>query len=91
MALGAQSDEVVWMFLRRSFTQLGIGLALGMAGAFGVGTLFSSTDLLVQNSAGDPLTLGGIALLLAIVSAAACVVPAKRATRLDPLHVLRRD
>ena len=42
MALGAQGNEVAWLFLRRSFVQLGIGLTLGIAGAFGVGTLFSS-------------------------------------------------
>ena len=51
MALGAQGNEVAWLFLRRSFIQLAIGLTLGIAGAFGVGTLFSQTQLLVQNSA----------------------------------------
>ena len=65
MALGAQGNEVAWLFLRRSFVQLAIGLTLGIAGAFGVGTLFSQTQLLVQNRAGDPITIGGIALLLA--------------------------
>jgi predicted permease len=91
MALGAQSNEVSWLFLRRSFTQLAIGLTLGIAGAFGVGTLFQRTQLLVQNRAGDPLTIGGIAVLLAVVASVACFVPAKRATRLDPLIALRRD
>ena len=91
MALGAQGNEVAWLFLRRSFVQLGIGLTLGIAGAFGVGTLFSQTQLLVQNKAGDPITIGGIALLLALVASVACFIPAKRATRLDPLVALRRD
>jgi predicted permease len=91
MALGAQSNEVSWLFLRRSFIQLAIGLALGIAGAFGVGTLFQSTQLLVQNRAGDPITIGGIVILLATVASAACFVPAKRATKLDPLIALRRD
>lgn len=91
MALGAQSNEVAWLFLRRSLSQLGIGLTLGAMGAFGVGTLFSQTQLLIQNQAGDPITIGGISLLLAIVAGAACFVPAKRATRLDPLIALRRD
>ena len=50
MALGAQGNQVAWLFLRRSFIQLAIGLTLGVAGAFGVGQLFSSTQLLVQNS-----------------------------------------
>ena len=91
MALGAQRDQVAWLFLRRSFIQLAIGLTLGVAGAFGVGALFSSTDLLVQNSGRDPITIGGIALLLALVAIAASVLPARRATRLDPMLALRRD
>jgi putative ABC transport system permease protein len=91
MALGAQGNDVSWLFLRRSFVQLAIGLSLGVAGAFGVGQLFASTQLLVQNNGRDPITIGGIALLLAAVAVAASVLPAKRATRLDPLIALRRD
>ena len=91
MALGAQGNEVAWLFLRRSVIQLAIGLTLGIAGAFGVGTLFQQTQLLVQNRASDPITIGGIALLLAVVASIACFVPAKRATKLDPLIALRRD
>ncbi|MEO7135526.1 MAG: ABC transporter permease [Vicinamibacterales bacterium] len=91
MALGAQRDQVAWLFLRRSFIQLAIGLTLGVTGAFGVGALFSKTELLVQNSGRDPVTIGGIALLLALVAVAASVLPARRATRLDPMLALRRD
>ena len=62
MALGAQGNDVSWLFLRRSFVQLAIGLTLGVAGAFGVGQLFASTQLLVQNTGRDPITIGGIAV-----------------------------
>ena len=51
MALGAQGNEVVWLFLRRRSCSSAIGLTLGIAGAFGVGTLFRKTQLLVQNNA----------------------------------------
>ena len=91
MALGAQGNQVAWLFLRRSFILLAIGLTLGVAGAFGVGQLFSSTELLIQTSGRDPITIGGIALLLAVVATVASVWPARRATRLDPLIALRRD
>ena len=91
MALGAQGNQVSWLFLRRSFVQLAIGLTLGVAGAFGVGQLFANTQLLVQNTGRDPITIGGIAILLAAVAIAASVLPARRATQLDPLIALRRD
>jgi putative ABC transport system permease protein len=91
MALGAQSNQVAWLFLRRSFIHLAIGLTLGIAGAFGVGQLFASTQLLIQTSPRDPITIGGIAALLTVVALAASVWPARRATRLDPLNALRRD
>jgi putative ABC transport system permease protein len=90
-ALGAASSQVMWLFLRRSFVQLAIGLTIGIAAAFGVGKIFESTQLLVQTSGRDPVTIGAIALLLSAVSLAACVWPARRATQLDPLVALRGD
>jgi predicted permease len=89
MALGAQSRQVMWLVLRRALVQLGIGLPLGIAGAFGVGQLLRV--LLVQTSSRDPLTIGSIALVMLIVSVAACVWPARRATRLDPVSALRYE
>jgi putative ABC transport system permease protein len=55
-ALGAQPDDVMWLLPRRSLVQLGIGLPLGIAGAFGVGRLLQSA--LVQTSTRDPVTIG---------------------------------
>ena len=87
MALGAQPEQVLWLVLRRSLLQLAIGLPVGIAGAFGVGRLLQS--LLVQTSARDPLTIAVIALVMAVVSVAACIWPARKATRLDPVTALR--
>jgi predicted permease len=91
MALGAQGNQVAWLFLRRSFIQLAVGLTIGIAGAYGVARLFESTNLLIQTNSRDPMTILGIAFLLAMVAVAACLWPARRATRLDPLIALRRD
>lgn len=89
MALGAEARQVLWLIVRRSFVQLAIGLALGMAGAFGVGRLLRS--LLAQTSATDPLTLVAIATVFVIVSLAACYWPARRATAVDPISALRYE
>jgi predicted permease len=88
-ALGAQAVDVVWLVLRRGLLQLAVGLPLGIAGAVGVGRLLQS--LLVQTSASDPLTIGAIALVMTCVSVGACLWPALRATRLDPVTALRYE
>ena len=77
------------LIVRQSFVQLAIGLSLGMAGAVGVGRLLRS--LLAQTSANDPLTLAVITTLFVIVSLAACYVPARRATAVDPMSALRYE
>jgi predicted permease len=89
MALGAQSSQVLWLMLRQALWQLAIGLPIGVAGAFGVGKLLQS--VLAQTSGYDPLTVAGIAVLMMIVSIAACFWPARRATRLDPVAALRNE
>jgi putative ABC transport system permease protein len=89
MALGAQPKQVMWLVMRRSLIQLAVGVPLGIAGAFGVGVLLKS--LLVQTSSRDPWTIGVIAMLMILVSLAACFWPARRATRLDPVSALRYE
>jgi predicted permease len=89
MALGAQQDHVLWLVLRQSLIQLGIGLPIGIAGAFGVGQILQS--VLVQTSTRDPITIGAIGMLMAAVSIAACVWPARRAMQLDPVSALRYE
>jgi putative ABC transport system permease protein len=89
MALGAQAPQVWWLVIRAAIVQIGVGLVIGMAGAFGVGRLLQS--VIVQQSPNDPVTLGSIALLFVVVSLAACFWPASRATRLDPVNALRYE
>jgi putative ABC transport system permease protein len=87
MALGAGRGQVSWLVLRRGLLQLGIGLGLGLGGAFALSQLL--TDVLSGISATDPLTFTAITLLLTGVSLAACLIPAHRASRVDPLVALR--
>jgi len=89
MALGAQTHQVVWMFLRRMLVQIVIGIALGLAGAMSVGKLLQS--YLVRTAPRDPWTLTLICLLLAFVALAAAFVPARRAARVDPVVALRYE
>ena len=87
MALGAQPKQVWWLVLRQGLIQLAIGLTLGLvAGVFLAGVLKS---LVVQISFRDPVTFTVTAALLALVMLAACLIPARRATQLDPIAALR--
>jgi putative ABC transport system permease protein len=88
MVLGAKPSQVIWLFLRRSLVQLTIGLTIGLGAALAAGQVLQS--MLVQTSARDPLTLAAIVVVLIAVSLAACIGPARRATRLDPLEALRQ-
>jgi putative ABC transport system permease protein len=89
MALGAQARQVVWLILRRSLAQLAIALPIGVAGAFGVGKLLQS--VIVKTDGRDALTIAAITLLMIAVSLAACLWPARRAMRLDPVSALRYE
>jgi putative ABC transport system permease protein len=89
LALGAQPGPVIWLFLKRSLVQLAIGVTIGLAAAVALGRVLQS--FLVQTSSHDPLTLVSIVFLLTVVAIAACIGPARRATRLDPLTALRHE
>jgi predicted permease len=89
MALGAQAGQVSWLILRRGLVQLAIGLTLGTILAYFASTALQS--LVVQISARDPVTFATIAGVLIVVTMAACLVPARRATRLDPVAALRSE
>lgn len=89
MALGARAGQVVWLFARRTLVQLGIGLAIGSAGALAVGRLLQA--LLVETAPRDTATLVTVSLLLVTVASAAASIPARHAARLEPLRALRDD
>ena len=88
-ALGAQRRDLLWMVLRRGLKLTLIGITLGMAGAFGLTRLLSK--LLFGVSATDPLTFAVVAALLVIVALLASYLPARRATKVDPLIALRYE
>ena len=88
-ALGARPGQVVWAVVRSTLAQVGAGLALGAAGGFAASRVIQG--LLVQVSPADPATLAAVLAVLAGVTTAACVGPARRAALLDPVAALRSD
>jgi putative ABC transport system permease protein len=89
MALGAQAAEVVWLFLRRSIVQLAVGLTLGLGGALATGQVLQS--MLRGTDPRDGPTLAVVCTVLIVVSIVACLIPARRAARLDPVIALRKE
>jgi putative ABC transport system permease protein len=89
MALGAQRSQVSWLFLRRALRQVSIGLAIGVPGALAIGAALQGA--LVDVRANSPMWLAGVAAFLIAVSIAAALLPARRASRLDPVSALRQD
>jgi putative ABC transport system permease protein len=87
VALGAQRHDIMRMVVRQGMTMTLIGTAGGLAAAFGVTRVMST--LLFGVSAADPITFAVIPVLLLAVAAWACYVPARRATRVDPIVALR--
>jgi putative ABC transport system permease protein len=87
MALGAQRFNVLMLVIGRGLMLTVLGVAIGMAGAFGLTRLIAS--LLFGVTATDPLTFIGVPALLITVTLLACYLPARRATRVDPMVALR--
>jgi putative ABC transport system permease protein len=89
MALGAQRRNVLAMILGQGLILVMMGLAIGALGAFA--TTWVMRSLLYNVSATDPLVFVLISLLLTGVAMLACFVPARRATKIDPIHALRYE
>ena len=89
MALGARPREVLALILRQGLYLIAIGVVLGLAGALALRSLI--TGLLFEVKATDPMTLITVALVLSVVGLLACYLPARRATKVDPLVALRSE
>jgi putative ABC transport system permease protein len=87
MALGAQQGQVAWLVLKRGLVQLAIGVPLGLALAYAV--MLGMESLLIGLRPGDPLTMIAILLIVGSVTFAACLIPARRASRMNPVTALR--
>lgn len=89
LALGAQGSDVLRLVVKQGMWLTGVGLALGLTASLALTRMMKT--LLFGISTTDPLTFGGITLLLTFVALAACWIPARRATKVDPLIALRHD
>jgi putative ABC transport system permease protein len=87
LALGARGPELIAMVFREGMRPAVIGLAAGLIAALLSGRLLASQ--LFGVTARDPLTISTVTVLLLAVAACACFVPARRATRIDPVRALR--
>ena len=79
--------NVLWLVFGRVAVQVMLGLMLGVAGAYALGQILQG--MLVQTSATDPLVLAAVGAVLLVVASVTCLVPARRATRIQPVAVLR--
>ena len=89
MALGASNNDVIRMVLRDGLKPILVGVALGLAAALALSRVVSS--LIFGVRATDPLTFAAVALLLLLVGIVATIIPAYRATRIEPVRILREE
>jgi predicted permease len=89
MALGATRGGILKMVMGRAMLLVAVGIAAGWAGAFALSRYLKS--LLFEVKPGDPWTYASLAILLAMVALAAALIPARRATRVDPMIALRYE
>jgi putative ABC transport system permease protein len=95
MALGANRGNVLKMIVWQGMVLAVIGVVLGLVGAYVLTKYLESwvglSKMLFEVTVSDPLTYGAIAVLLTVVALIACYIPARRATKVDPLVALRYE
>jgi len=93
MALGANQHRILQMVLKQGCAQIGVGLLLGLGSALAIAAVAGNgvQNVLFGVSARDPLTYGTVVALVTFVSLVATFVPARRATRVDPMTALRAE
>jgi putative ABC transport system permease protein len=89
MALGSTAERTFKLVVGEGFMLLGTGFALGLAGTFALAKYVES--LLFGVRPMDPYVLAGVAAILALAAVIACVLPAQRAARVDPVVALRQE
>jgi putative ABC transport system permease protein len=89
MALGATPRQVLSLVVRQGMSLVLIGAAIGIVGALALGRMLAT--LLYGVKASDPLTFAGVSIVLIGVASLAIYIPARRATRIDPLRALRYE
>jgi ABC-type antimicrobial peptide transport system permease subunit len=89
IAVGADSSGILRMVLARGLKLALYGLAIGLGATLALTRVLSS--LLFEISPHDPWVLGGVSLLMLVVTAGACYLPARRATQVDPIATLRAE
>jgi hypothetical protein len=89
MALGAQRKDVLWLVLGQGARLMFLGAAIGLGGAYAVARVLIAAIPTLPTS--DPLAVGAITVVLVMVALLACYIPARRATKVDPMVALRHQ
>ncbi len=89
VAIGAGRWDVAWLFLRKGLAQIALALVIGLPAAIGLGLI--ARLQLVEIEPTDPVTMVSITVVLIVVALVACVVPARKASRVDPVIALRAE